>query len=175
MLRRFGLAAVIAFIGLTGTHAQAQYWQYFGFPVPNHGTGNITQTMEFDGYLDNMWHTGWDIASNAPWGATPPVVAAAYGRIFRIVPNVEPDEHGEGNSVIIKHLVPDGYGGRRIVFTQYSHLHAFVPGIYVNMPVRYGTQIGWMGSSANASSTGTSRHLHFEVKYEGTAGYGQTA
>ncbi len=163
----FGLAAaVIVLTALAGNNAVAQtQTQYFVFPVPGHGPSNVTQAMTKNTYppVPNYWHTGIDIVS--PNSTAPNVVASAYGRISKIQPNVRTAEHGEGNSVMILHFVSNGLGGYFEVYTQYSHLASFAKGLYVGKSVQAGTVIGVMGRTAYASDTGTSRHLHFEVKY----------
>lgn len=45
--------------------------------------------------------------------------------------------------------------------------HAYAPGIARNATVTKGQLIGWMGDSGNAEEAGA--HLHFEIRYEGTA------
>lgn len=164
------LLAVTALLGLISTHGNAQTMQVFQWPVYGANANHIIQGQTYGTYppAGAKWHTGWDIGS--PDGTASPIRASSYGRIWKIVPNVIPGDHYEGNSVIILHYVPNGAGGIMKIFTQYSHLASFTPGIYVGQYVNPGQIIGTMGGSGHGSPTFYSRHLHFEVKYDGVAG-----
>jgi murein DD-endopeptidase MepM/ murein hydrolase activator NlpD len=92
------------------------------------------------------FHTGLDLA--APTGT--PVHAAAAGIAYPL-----PDYEIYGNHVLIAHT-----GG---VGTVYAHLTSFAVGW--GQPVTAGEVIGYVGSTGNS----TGPHLHFEVRYSGTA------
>ncbi|MDB4978501.1 MAG: family peptidase [Candidatus Peribacteria bacterium] len=179
MFRRL-TSLCIVFAGLLGftQAAKAQVAaasQGFRFPVAGHNTSNIVQGMTFNtnpALRPNEWHTGWDIVSPNTVSNPPTIVASAYGRVWKIVYNSNnAAEHGEGNSVIVRHYIWDSYAFQyRYVFTQYSHMKSFAPGLAEGQKVQGGTPLGLMGSTADAKDPGTSRHLHFETKFDGVAG-----
>jgi hypothetical protein len=70
------------------------------------------------------------------------------------------DNHGYGVTIILEHDV----GGKKL-YTLYAHLRAVASNINIGSEVSAGQPIGLMGGSAYGDPlTGTSDHLHFEVR-----------
>ena len=114
----------------------------------------------------NSFHTGVDIADGKVAGITN-VIASRRGRVVypsrtdRIdCPTSNALDNcggGYGNYVIIEH--DDGYS------TLYAHLHQMTVTVAAGDYVLQGQVIGKIGSSGNS----TGPHLHFEVRYNGSA------
>ncbi len=96
----------------------------------------ITGVRQFHGGID-IAGTGWNSPIYAANNGT--VIVKEYGDIY-------------GYYIVVDHN--NGY------FTLYSHMNGFIDGVDIGDTVRYGQQIGIVGSSG--SSTGP--HLHFEVR-----------
>jgi len=165
MLRKSLVFVVMAILfGPAISPVHAQTWQYFQFPV--YGYGNSV-SQNFDVYgavVTGKYHTGMDIVASGPQY----IIASAFGQIYKIQPNAKPDDHKEGNSIIILHIVPiDSRGRTMAVFTQYCHLANFASGLYVGKNVSAGTLLGTMGGTGDGVSNYWPRHLHFEVKTDG--------
>lgn len=94
-----------------------------------------------------------------------PVYAAGSGR----VEFAGSAGSGWGNMAIVVHALRDtGDGGRHYVETVYAHLDRL--NVAVDMAVRRGEVIGWVGTGGGAYPA----HLHFEVRHAdgGTPGRG---
>lgn len=117
-----------------------------------------------DCYVTGKHHTGVDYYSS-----NRDILAAAPGRIVKIQPD-DPSgtnaDHGMGNTVIIEHRIVNTQGGYQTLYSQYSHLASFVPGLYKDEAVVKGQKIGTMGKTGGDWGV----HLHFEIKGTNTLG-----
>ncbi len=100
---------------------------------------------------ETAYHNGIDIAT---YGATPPVYAAAGGKVI-----LAKYYGGYGNCVIIEHGVKDG----KTISTLYGHLTSY--SVKVGQTVKLGQSIGKVGTTGRS----TGMHLHFTVYSNGTA------
>lgn len=102
-------------------------------------------------------HTGVDYAAS-----NTDILAANAGKVVLIQNNGNQD-HGLGNTVIIEHKIVNTGGGVEYLYSQYSHLAGFIPGLYVGEAVVKGQKIGTMGGTGHGGVE-WSVHLHFEIK-----------
>ena len=148
-LPRLVLLAVCVFTSFTAPAVAA------GFRPPIDG-GTITSGCNFNdrpcasdkGY----YHTGVD------WNGGPQVRAIADGVVERLQPNDNTDD-GFGRTVILRH---ETTGGR--VYSQYSHMASFAPGLAPGSCVAGGQQVGTVGGSGYGKEGYWSPHLHLEIK-----------
>ena len=151
----------------------ANYWirQRFNNPYRqfwNH-QGDINQIK-----LDYYQHTGVDFAPNKD--ATNLSAYAIYdGTVAKIQPNILGEEHGLGNTVILKHII-----NGETLYSLYGHLDSISPLLKEGDEVRSGDVIGTIGNtgygcqnywkigddSCNPPTDKTlnDTHLHFEIK-----------
>ena len=104
-------------------------------------------------------HAGIDYAA-----ANKDILAAADGKVVKLVANGNND-HGLGNTIIIEHKILNLEGGIETLYSQYSHLAGFIPGLYEGQTVVKGLKIGTMGGTGHGGIE-WSVHLHFEIKRE---------
>lgn len=116
----------------------------FMWPMPY--THNITSLFE---WRWGRMHQGIDISASGIYGQ--PIVAADGGTVI----HSGDDGGGYGNYVVIDH--GNGY---QTIYAHCSSL-AVSSGEYVSQ----GQTVGYVGSTGNS----TGPHLHFEIKYDGTA------
>lgn len=102
-------------------------------------------------------HTGLDY--NA---ASKDILASNVGKIVKIQLNGSSD-HGLGNTIIIEHKIVNAQGGNETLYSQYSHLESFIPGLYEGEAVTKGQKIGTMGGTGHGRIEWPV-HLHFEIK-----------
>jgi len=101
------------------------------------------------------------------------VVAAASGEIVHVITNGD-DDHGFGNTVIIRHYCAvlgsgplqncvweDGYV---VIYTQYSHLANFEYAVQEGAWIYQGMKLGNIGGTAQNKADHWITHLHFEVQ-----------
>lgn len=124
--------------------------------IPNNGGYYVTQ-----GYLEND-HLGedWNRIINGQSGSADtgePIYAIANGEVI-YSKSLGAYNNGWGNSVILRHTLPDG----SVVYSQYNHLDS----VSVGSNVSIGEQIGTMGNTGNS----TDAHLHFEIHTLGLDG-----
>ncbi|MCW5590400.1 MAG: peptidoglycan DD-metalloendopeptidase family protein [Legionellales bacterium] len=96
----------------------------------------------------HIWRAHLGIDLDAPSGS--PIYAVAAGKII-----FRGHQHGYGNVVVIDH-------GRGIT-TLYAHMARFKPGEHLDMQVKQGQVIGYVGESGLA----TGPHCHFEFRENG--------
>jgi murein DD-endopeptidase MepM/ murein hydrolase activator NlpD len=122
------------------------------------------------------FHTGLDMGGW--WGNE--VRAAAAGTLVKIQQNGAGEDHGYGNTVVLRH--DEALFGQTL-FTQYSHLDSIEPALVSacgpvdarrrnrrtcrrTVRVSAAQRLGWIGASGNGNPRywGQTPHLHFEVK-----------
>lgn len=131
------------------------------FRVPLNGP--ISTLCVFDTkdcYAKGKHHTGVDYSSN-----NRDILATNAGKIV-MIQNDGSSAHGMGNTVVIEHKIINVQGGTETLYSQYSHLQSFVPGLYKDETVTKGLKIGTMGSTG----VGSGIHLHFEIKRNNVLG-----
>lgn len=129
--------------------------EYFLYPIKYKGCVIIRNDSRGDGVFaaernGRRLHKGIDLAAMLE----APVASARPGRVIQATQN-----NGMGKYVIIQHA--DN------ISTLYGHLSR----IYVAKDefVQQGEVIGTVGKTGNASHPDIQPHLHFEVRYSGTA------
>jgi len=147
----------------TGIGATAQNAK---FQLPVSG-GSIYSPCRFNltTCATSSYHTGIDIHSTG----NDDILASNVGKIVAIIQNGSSD-HNMGNTIVIEHKIQNAQGGVETLYSQYSHLSSFMPGIYVQQVVTKGQKIGVMGGSGNGSPNYWGKHLHFEIKRSNTIG-----
>lgn len=130
----------------------AQTTSNFSLPV----TEDKSQYRKFDSQAkEGKYHTGDDY-----YNPDLKVLATSCGKIVSIINNGQ-DDHGFGNTIIIKHELKN-----EDVYSLYAHLAGFTPDIKLGKTVLRGEQIGIMGKTGSGS--GNIVHLHFEIKRNST-------
>ena len=169
----------------------------FGWPLASATVQLITQSFAtFNDYVLNKYHTGLDIAAAHGDGVFPVATGDVVliqlngGRVDPAAPckyqKSKPSncaDHGDGNTVLIKHTLLDG----SIVFTQYQHLDTIseplltqcgtpnattltavcAAGTTVTMGT---TLLGTVGGTGYGQPAFYGTHLHVEAKKFGTLG-----
>lgn len=134
----------------------------FRVPVNNWTTACNFNTTQC--YAQGKYHTGVDYYSN-----NRDIVATAPGKVVKIQPDDTTStnkDHNMGNTVIIEHRIVNIQGGFQTIYSQYSHLASFIPGLYEGEAVVKGQKIGTMGKTGGDWEV----HLHFEIKGTNTLG-----
>lgn len=90
------------------------------------------------------------------------VMSANCGVVHAIIP-VGQGDAGFGNTVVVRHMLGNG----TLVYSQYSHLASFAPGLVVGKRVARGERLATMGMTGNSAGI---IHLHFEIKWAPTLG-----
>lgn len=129
------------------------------FRVPVNGASVVCTFNTTNCYARGSYHTGIDYFSS-----NKDILATNAGKIVRIQKNDGVNDANMGNTVIIEHKIINTSGGIEVLYSQYSHLASFAPGLYFGQSVTKGQKIGTMGGSGNGRSNYWSVHLHFEIK-----------
>ncbi len=133
-------------------------------PNPAHA-GDRYYAIDFS--WRNIDASGNPVYSKPSDGGEVPVLAAAAGRVVRVV--TDPN-NPNGNYVIVDH---DDDGDVNTGFQSwYVHLKDGASPVYEGLHIEQGQRLGWMGSTgrdANGNPTSTGDHLHFAVKYKNSS------
>ena len=92
-------------------------------------------------------------------GTDPNVYASNRGKVVRLQV-LGLDDHGMGTNIILEHELASG----GTLYTTYSHLAFYEPGLTVGSLVEKGQRLGLMGGSGHGQAGYWPFHLHFEVK-----------
>jgi murein DD-endopeptidase MepM/ murein hydrolase activator NlpD len=134
------------------------------FRSPLNGGSTICAFNSTTCYSRGKYHSGLDMSSTDK-----NIYATNAGKIVAIVPNdlsTNNADHNMGNSIIVEHKAINPQGATEILYSSYSHLESFSPGLYVNEAVTKGEKLGVMGKTGGESCAGGcwGVHLHFEIK-----------
>lgn len=110
----------------------------------------LSNSIDDNCFKDDKYHTGIDM--NSQPGINEPVFAAEGGTVCLTQSN-DGNDHGLGNTIIIKH--------RDNVYSLYAHLKDLPD---VSGEVEKGAPIGTTGGTGNGIPNKYSTHLHFEIK-----------
>ena len=122
--------------------------------TPNNGGYYDIQNFGVNNHLGEDWNREVNGArGNADLGE--PVYSIANGEVVSVFKPGNTTT-GWGNTVVIKHTLPDG----SVVYSQYSHLQTGSITVQVGDSVTYGQNIAGIGSTGNSEAA----HLHFEIK-----------
>ena len=147
-------ALLLLFAMATSANAQTA----FGPPVTRNERPDY-YTFDSRVLLNGVWkyHAGVDY-----FCSDLRVMAANAGVVYAVIPD-GPNAAGFGNTVLVRHTL---WNGTR-VYSQYSHLASFKPGLAVGQLVLRGDLLGTMGMTGNSKGI---VHLHFEMKVQGVLG-----
>jgi len=134
------------------------------FRAPLNGGSTICAFNSTNCYSQGKHHSALDMSSSDK-----NIYATNAGKIVAIIPNdlsANNVDHNMGNSIIIEHKAINPQGATEILYSSYSHLDSFSPGLYVNEAVTKGEKLGVMGKTGGESCPGGcwGAHLHFEIK-----------
>lgn len=128
----------------------------FGPPTPTSPISTCGYNVNTCSQRDR-YHTAIDY--QRPASGTQAVVSANRGVVVRLEPMGAFDQ-GMGSNLIVEHELETG----EKVYTSYSHLASFIPGLREGDTVEKGQVLGIMGGSGYGRPDYWGVHLHFEIK-----------